>query len=124
MAIFWNFLNGYLQADAISSVTSIPSPSIVASGLAIFFLGLYGNIWHDNRLAEIKRKQKGYAIPEGGLYNLIAFPTYFCEWIEWAGYAICLARPAGNLITITSNNRMVVRWFGSCSDGTESDDWS
>lgn len=89
-AILWNWINGYLQADAISS-----SNHFSLAGLFVFLLGIVGNIWHDNILAQLKRQGAGYAIPRGGLYTLISFPTYFCEWIEWIGYAICLRQEAG-----------------------------
>ncbi|KAL1411571.1 hypothetical protein Q8F55_002535 [Vanrija albida] len=32
-----------------------------------------------------------YKVPLGGLFALISFPNYFCEWLEWTGYAIALS---------------------------------
>ncbi|KAF7319518.1 S5A-REDUCTASE domain-containing protein [Mycena chlorophos] len=29
-----------------------------------------------------------YAIPYGLLYRYISYPNYFCEWVEWLGFAI------------------------------------
>ena len=29
-----------------------------------------------------------YSIPTRGLYALVSHPSYLCEWIEWAGYAL------------------------------------
>ncbi|KAF7924887.1 uncharacterized protein EAE98_004182 [Botrytis deweyae] len=79
-------------------------------GMMIFFLGLVGNIFHDDELREIRRaalrkqaaqndpstgKNKGntkvdkvYMLPQNGLFNYILYPHYFCEWIEWAGFFI------------------------------------
>ena len=73
----------------------------------IFAVGLLGNIYHDDELREIRRaaarnqerKQKTrgekgdgksvdkvYMIPENGLFKLVLFPHYLCEWIEWGGF--------------------------------------
>lgn len=29
-----------------------------------------------------------YAIPHGLLYTYISYPNYFCEWLEWLGFAL------------------------------------
>jgi 3-oxo-5-alpha-steroid 4-dehydrogenase 1 len=75
-------------------------------GLMLFVAGLFGNIFHDDELREIRRqamkeqeersKTKGesggrgvdkvYRIPRAGLFEYILFPHYLCEWIEWLGY--------------------------------------
>ena len=73
----------------------------------VFALGFLGNIYHDDELREIRRaaarnqqrrqadqqdpKQKTsvdkvYMMPENGLFRLVLFPHYLCEWIEWAGF--------------------------------------
>lgn len=76
-------------------------------GLMIFAVGLLGNMYHDDELREIRRaaarnqerKQKArgekgdgkgvekvYMVPENGLFRLVLFPHYLCEWIEWGGF--------------------------------------
>lgn len=84
-------------------------------GMIIFFLGLLGNIYHDDELREIRRaalrKQKDataaapapakdastttsahdtrvYQIPENGLFRWIFYPHYLLEWVEWLGFWI------------------------------------
>ncbi|KAF7292962.1 S5A-REDUCTASE domain-containing protein [Mycena indigotica] len=37
---------------------------------------------------ESKSVGEHYAIPYGLLYQWISYPNYFCEWIEWLGFAI------------------------------------
>ena len=39
--------------------------------------------------------QPHYAIPHGGLYSIVSFPNYFCEWVEWFGFALA-ASPIPN----------------------------
>jgi len=70
-------------------------------------VGLVGIIVHDEILLNIRRgeqaedakkapeqlaneKEKGehYAIPHGLLYKYISYLNYFCEWIEWLGFAL------------------------------------
>ena len=74
-------------------------------GLTIWALGLLGNIYHDDELREIRRaaarnqqqrredaegKSKGvdkvYMMPQNGLFRVILYPHYLCEWIEWVGF--------------------------------------
>ncbi|KAB8621887.1 hypothetical protein FH972_025998 [Carpinus fangiana] len=81
-------------------------------GLIIWGFGLLGNMWHDDELREIrravlrsqkeqaakKREQDGkpsdakvgvdkvYMLPKNGLFRIVLYPHYLCEWIEWAGF--------------------------------------
>lgn len=76
-------------------------------GMMIFFFGFIGNIYHDDELREIRRAaarnqkrkaetqgekakdgkvDKVYLIPENGLFRVILYPHYLCEWIEWCGF--------------------------------------
>ena len=66
-------------------------------------------MYHDDELREIRRAaarnqkkkqeavkeggkasdegvEKVYMMPENGLFRLVLFPHYFCEWIEWCGW--------------------------------------
>ena len=77
-------------------------------GMMIFAFGLLGNIFHDDELRAIrraaaknqKRKEdeqgekreerksvdKVYMIPLNGLFRVILYPHYVCEWVEWCGF--------------------------------------
>lgn len=77
-------------------------------GMMIFFVGLAGNVFHDDELREIRRAaarnmqkreeangegegkgksvDKVYMMPENGLFKAVLYPHYFCEWIEWTGF--------------------------------------
>lgn len=76
-------------------------------GISMWAVGCVGNIVHDEILLNIRRKKgaenakktpeqiekekkKGehYGIPYGLLYKYISYPNYFCEWIEWLGFAL------------------------------------
>lgn len=77
-------------------------------GLVLWGWGLMANIWFDDELREIRRQAKQqeernmqkagsdqkdrkgidkiYKIPKGGMFNLIFYPHYLAEWIEWGGF--------------------------------------
>jgi 3-oxo-5-alpha-steroid 4-dehydrogenase 1 len=74
-------------------------------GLALFFLGIYGNIRAEGELFELRRgaakrkaKSEGkaevtydkvYVIPPAeGLFRYVLFPHYSLEWLEWTGFWI------------------------------------
>ncbi|CAK7262477.1 hypothetical protein SEPCBS57363_000066 [Sporothrix epigloea] len=74
-------------------------------GIAIFYLGLAANYYHDDELREIRRREeqrqlrvakengsspqavdKHYQLPDAGLFKYMLYPHYFVEWIEWTGF--------------------------------------
>lgn len=83
-------------------------------GIAMWLVGFAGNIIHDEILYNLRRKAsakgKGkeedrsptedpegttkpkqthhYSIPHDLLYKYISYPNYFCEWVEWLGFAL------------------------------------
>ncbi|KAI0318214.1 3-oxo-5-alpha-steroid 4-dehydrogenase-domain-containing protein [Amylostereum chailletii] len=122
----FNIPNGFLLASYLSaSSTSIYLQNAFASprfwlGVTMWALGFVGNVVHDEILLDIRRKAKAkgkgrevtdgkkspsvgehYAIPQGLLYQYISYPNYFCEWIEWLGFAIA-ASPSPDLRLLPS----------------------
>ena len=103
-AVAFNLINGSLMGSYLSSseagdFLSARSPTPFYLGLVLWAFGFIGNIVHDEILLNIRRKAniKGkskaeagehYATPQGGLYALVSYPNYLCEWIEWLGFAI------------------------------------
>lgn len=76
-----------------------------AAGVVLWAAGLLGNAYHDEVLREIRRgaarrqkeqaeKEKKpvekvdklYLLPEDGLFPIVLYPHYLCEWFEWAGF--------------------------------------
>ncbi|CAK7234421.1 hypothetical protein SEUCBS140593_008936 [Sporothrix eucalyptigena] len=74
-------------------------------GIAVFYLGLAANYYHDDELREIRRREeqrqarvalengtplkavdKHYQLPEAGLFKYMLYPHYFVEWVEWTGF--------------------------------------
>ncbi|KAL8894159.1 MAG: hypothetical protein Q9192_004562 [Flavoplaca navasiana] len=101
-------IGGYLAGYGASTQEDWAGATIrIQVGLLIFLAGFIGNMWHDDELREIRRvaarkqKQKAkvqgekgqegkvdkvYEVPENGLFRLILYPHFFCEWIEWCGF--------------------------------------
>jgi len=108
VGILFNLVNGFLLGSYLSSDPTIsylvhqkPAGTFWL-GAGLWFAGFVGNIYHDEILFRIRRKvsskgkdkhQNGehYAIPTGGLYSLVSYPNYLCEWLEWLGFAIASA---------------------------------
>lgn len=92
-----------------------PFPTLqFAAGLALFYVGLSANYFHDEELREIRRREqlrqerlaarergggaaaattpasvdKHYQIPQAGLFRYMLYPHYFSEWVEWTGFYI------------------------------------
>ncbi|CAK5263738.1 unnamed protein product [Mycena citricolor] len=106
-AIAFNIVNGSLLGAYLSSPKSgLPSDFSATSfwvGMGLCIAGFVGNVVHDEILLQIRRnaKSKGkakelpgeegkehYSIPHGLLYRYISYPNYFCEWVEWFGFAL------------------------------------
>ncbi|KAF9465295.1 3-oxo-5-alpha-steroid 4-dehydrogenase-domain-containing protein [Collybia nuda] len=119
-AVCFNVLNGAMMGAYLTSPFArifLTSPYTFRRptfyiGLALWAVGFAGNILHDEILLDIRRKAKNkdkgevsqngkatspkpkqehYGIPQGWLYKYISYPNYFCEWVEWLGFALAAA---------------------------------
>ena len=99
MGFAFNLANAYLNARWISEVGSygadLNTYLQLTAGAALFGLGYATNRWADRVLRELKAQGRGYQIPRGGLYRWISCPNYLGELVEWLGWAIAAASPAG-----------------------------
>ena len=112
--ITFNTVNGplvgaYLSSpEGLSYLTGAYRRPHFWLGVLMWAAGFVGNIVHDEILLNIRRKKQAqdaagktpeqrakekkkgehYAIPHGLLYEYISYPNYFCEWIEWLGFAL------------------------------------
>ncbi|OAR02489.1 hypothetical protein LLEC1_05566 [Akanthomyces lecanii] len=103
------WLSAYGAVTDAAWAAQSPLPQF-AAGLALFYVGLAGNWFHDEELREIRRKErarqhrlraesgaggstsraapveKHYEIPQAGLFKYVLYPHYLLEWIEWLGF--------------------------------------
>jgi 3-oxo-5-alpha-steroid 4-dehydrogenase/Insulinase (Peptidase family M16) len=93
----------------------------------LWALSFAGNLYHDEILLNIRHKAiaKGKTkeldsskegqkmacqlydmIPHGGLYTLISFPNYLCEWVKWFSFAL-MASPIPDFALLMSANSLL-----------------
>lgn len=64
-------------------------------GTAIFAVGMVTNRVHDGILRALRRPgERGYHVPEGGLFRWVSAPNYLGELVGWTGFALATASPA------------------------------
>jgi len=92
-----SFIGFYYAIIAVLiGLVSDPNPSEVARkvGTALFGVGLAGNLYHHQLLANLRgtsssgSETKKYVAPKGGLFYFVAAPHYLFELIGWLGMAI------------------------------------
>lgn len=88
----FNCVNGYFNGYFLGSMASydvawLASPWLIL-GVALFFGGAIMNLSADEKLFALKRQNKGYQNPRGGLYEYISCPNYLGEMLEWGGFAL------------------------------------
>ncbi|PUU84411.1 3-oxo-5-alpha-steroid 4-dehydrogenase-domain-containing protein [Tuber borchii] len=105
--VVFNIINGSAIGGWLGGYGSAADVPVwqISIGSAVFILGLWGNMYHEEILREIRRDKsfdknaqregrvvtsngRVYKIPEGGLFKWVWNPHYISEWIEWSGYVI------------------------------------
>lgn len=85
--------NGVLQSLALVhgpqfDQSWLSSPQFIL-GLGLFAAGFAGNIQSDAILRNLRKPgESGYKIPHGGVFEYVSAANYFCETLEWCGFAI------------------------------------
>ena len=98
-AIAFNTLNGYNNSVAVIENANAGAPWDNVHfwlGAAIFVAGFIIHFHSDRTIRNLRKPgEKGYAIPEGGLFRWISSPHYLGEIIQWTGWAILTWSLAG-----------------------------
>ena len=87
-AFMFNLFNGFFVGYEIGNISQLDFGINTLIGLIIFFTGMYINRSSDNKLISLRKENKEYQIPQGGMFNYISCPNHFGEIIEWFGFAI------------------------------------
>jgi len=112
MAVLFNFVNagflGYYTGTLHDHYSNLWLNDVrFIAGLIIFIAGMVINISSDEKLIHLRMKKKndGYQIPRGGLFEKVSCPNFFGEITEWLGYAIlCWSLPAFSFFVWTFCN--------------------
>ncbi|KAJ2892226.1 hypothetical protein GGI21_005660 [Coemansia aciculifera] len=122
----FNSINGYLNgrwfsvfSDGLYSEEFLHTNKWRAAlGLCVFVFGMAGNIYHDDILLRLRRPAAGkpankrYSVPEGGLFAVVSCPHYFCEVVEWTGFAILTMSPAAWTFALATFCNLLPRAHG------------
>lgn len=113
-------LHGYLNATWVTrfhpdtSTAWLTDPRFVI-GVLLYYGGLWANLHADHVLRElrtkeeVKRGERVYRIPTGGLYRWVTNASYLSELVFWTGFAIFTWSPAGVYILAISAANLVPR---------------
>ncbi|KAH6829521.1 3-oxo-5-alpha-steroid 4-dehydrogenase family protein [Perilla frutescens var. hirtella] len=69
----------------------LPEPSIDLKylGLVLFLVGISGNFYHHYLLSKLRQKNdKGYKLPQGGLFSRVVCPHYLFEITTFVGFSL------------------------------------
>ncbi len=99
-AVFFNFINGYINGVFLFSIRPLAGPSWFAdprfiAGVILFFIGFSVHVDSDRRIQARKPGPGRYIIPQGGMFRWVSCPNYLGEIIQWFGWAMLTWSPAG-----------------------------
>lgn len=109
-AMAFNVMNGGLNGYYLGWLSD-PYPQSwffdprFIGGAVLYAIGAATNLWADNKLIALRSEQTEYAIPRGGLFELVSCPNLFGEVVEWSGFALmCWNLPALSFAVWTAAN--------------------
>ena len=84
--------------------------NITGIGLALFSIGIAGNFYHHYLLATLRKPgEKGYKVPAGGLFELLAAPHYLFELIGWFGVSLITKHSVSFLFFVAMSSYLFER---------------
>jgi 3-oxo-5-alpha-steroid 4-dehydrogenase 1 len=109
-AMAFNVMNGGLNGYYLGWLSQPYPPGWFsdprfAGGVVLFAIGAVTNLWADGRLIALRYGEIEYAIPRGGLFELVSCPNLLGEIVEWSGFALmCWNLPALSFAVWTAAN--------------------
>lgn len=98
-AVAFNSLNGYNNAAALIKTGAESAPLLSTHfllGVLIFISGFAMHFYSDRTIRKLRKPgEKGYHIPNGGLFRWVSSPNYLGEIIQWVGWAVMTWSLAG-----------------------------
>ena len=91
-------MHGYLNAAYMSELGEYSAwfgDERFWAGLMVYYTSFILTLHSDSIIRnlrskeEVARGEKVYRIPQGGLFRWVTCPSYLCEIIGWAGFALC-----------------------------------
>jgi hypothetical protein len=113
-AIAFNVVNAGLNGSALGTLymysdSWLADPRFLA-GLVLFITGAAINIRADNALIALRKGGvEGYAIPRGGLFDVVSCPNHFGEIVQWFGFALMCWNLAGLSFAVWTASNLIPR---------------
>lgn len=92
----------------------LPEPSIDLKyiGLIIYVVGIIGNFYHHSILSKLRNNNdKGYKIPQGGLFGLVICPHYLFEILIFVGLSFISQTPLAFACTFGDTLYLIARSY-------------
>ncbi len=115
MAICFNLINGFFNGYYFSAFAREYSWEWLMDarfiiGFFVFAAGVFLNCWSDQILLNLRKGgEKGYFIPQGGVFKLISCPNFLGEILEWTGFALMTWSPAALVFALWTLFNLVPR---------------
>ena len=119
----YSLLSGLL---GVLAATEVPAELVnsdafhpwTLTGVTLFVVGLFGNLYHHWLLANLREPgETGYKLPTGGLFPWVACPHYLLELVGWYGYALVFHHAAAWAVVLTmtaylaGRSHNTVKWY-------------
>lgn len=95
-----------------------PEIDLKSIGVLIFLVGISGNFYHHYLLSKLRgSKEKGYKIPQGGLFSMVICPHYLFEILGFVGisfisqtsFSFCCA--VGVALYLSARSYVTRKWY-------------
>ncbi|XP_047329821.1 steroid 5-alpha-reductase DET2-like [Impatiens glandulifera] len=85
-----------------------PSINLTYMGVALFVVGLLGNLYHHIILSTLRKEgEKVYKIPEGGLFGVVVCPHYLFEILGFWGLS-CMSQTIYGLLSTLGTTILLI----------------
>ena len=112
-AFLFNVVNGFVNGYFLGSIQSYTIDYLsnwnFILGIILFIVGMRINMKSDTILLNLRSENKGYQIPNGGLFKYVSYPNYFGEILEWTAFALMTWSWAGLSFMIWTMANLVPR---------------
>ncbi|TKW30533.1 hypothetical protein SEVIR_2G044700v4 [Setaria viridis] len=117
----------FIYAQHLSRGLPEPAVDTLHLGALVFAIGVAGNFYHHHLLSRLRTDggggaaggDRGYKIPRGGLFELVACPHYLFEIVVFAGLAMiaqtafALALAVGTAAFLACRSCATRRWYAA-----------
>jgi 3-oxo-5-alpha-steroid 4-dehydrogenase 1 len=119
LAFGFNVLNSVVNAGVVAGLQApwpdgwLADPRFIV-GASLFAVGHATNRWADGVLRGLRAPRPDgttpdYAVPRGGLYELVSCPNYLGELVQWTGWAVATWSLGGLAFAIYTAANLVPR---------------